>query len=73
MNDQMSNAEFIQLFGCDRCAPCMIQGVFCHETGCERSGKTWNAEDEIWESDLSDDDYEDEWFEDDFEMIFDPE
>lgn len=19
---------------CDQCVPCMIQGVFCHETGC---------------------------------------
>lgn len=26
---------------CDQCAAAMIQGVFCHETGCPNSKKTW--------------------------------
>lgn len=32
---------------CDQCAACMIQGVFCHETGCPNAKKTW-VEGEGW-------------------------
>lgn len=31
-------------FGCDQCTAMMIQGVFCHETGCPNSRKKWNGE-----------------------------
>jgi hypothetical protein len=31
---------------CDQCEAAMIQGVFCHETGCPNSRKTW--EDGEW-------------------------
>jgi len=39
---------------CDQCAPMMINGVFCHETGCENSHatamrlKAWDAIQGIW-------------------------
>jgi hypothetical protein len=33
---------------CDQCEAAMINGVFCHETGCPNSRKTWVAEREQW-------------------------
>jgi hypothetical protein len=33
---------------CDQCQALMINGVFCHETGCPNSNKTWVAEREAW-------------------------
>ncbi len=36
--------------GCDGCDPCMINGIFCHETGCPdawRDAEPVVAEDEI--------------------------
>lgn len=33
---------------CDQCNAAMIQGVFCHETGCPNSRKTWDPESECW-------------------------
>jgi hypothetical protein len=31
---------------CDQCNACMINGIFCHETGCPNSKKKW--EDGEW-------------------------
>jgi hypothetical protein len=33
---------------CDRCEAAMINGVFCHETGCPNSRKTWLPERGEW-------------------------
>ena len=33
---------------CDQCEALMINGVFCHETGCPNARKTWVAEREEW-------------------------
>ncbi len=33
---------------CDQCEAAMINGVFCHETGCPNSKKTWVAERDAW-------------------------
>jgi hypothetical protein len=29
---------------CDQCQALMINGTFCHETGCANARKTWNGE-----------------------------
>jgi len=29
---------------CNQCNACMINGVFCHESGCPNQGKKWNPE-----------------------------
>lgn len=34
---------------CDACNPMMIQGIFCHETGCPNINKKWNPESESWD------------------------
>lgn len=34
--------------GCDQCEALMINGVFCHETGCPNSKKTWVEERQEW-------------------------
>lgn len=33
---------------CDQCAACMIQGVFCHETGCPNTHSRYDAESGEW-------------------------
>jgi hypothetical protein len=33
---------------CDQCEALMINGRFCHETGCHNSRKTWVSEREEW-------------------------
>jgi len=33
---------------CDRCEMVSIQGVACHETGCQNMGARWDAESEDW-------------------------
>src|SRR4051812_6017651 len=33
---------------CDQCAAAMINGAFCHETGCPNARKTWIPEREQW-------------------------
>lgn len=33
---------------CDQCQALMINGVFCHETGCPNSRKTWDVESQSW-------------------------
>lgn len=33
---------------CNQCEAAMINGVFCHETGCPNSRKTWIAERGEW-------------------------
>lgn len=33
---------------CDQCQAAMINGVFCHETGCPNERKTWVPERESW-------------------------
>ena len=33
---------------CDQCEAAMINGVFCHETGCPNSKKTWVADRGEW-------------------------
>ena len=35
---------------CNQCEACMINGVFCHETGCPNSKKRYNQESESWET-----------------------
>jgi 3-oxoacyl-[acyl-carrier-protein] synthase III len=34
---------------CDKCDSMIVNGVFCHEFGCENSNKRYNKEDDIWE------------------------
>jgi hypothetical protein len=34
--------------GCDQCEAAMINGVFCHETGCPNTRKRWVLEREAW-------------------------
>jgi hypothetical protein len=33
---------------CDQCEALMINGVFCHETGCPNQGKVWDSEISEW-------------------------
>ena len=33
---------------CNQCEAAMINGVFCHETGCPNSKKTWVEERQEW-------------------------
>jgi nitrite reductase/ring-hydroxylating ferredoxin subunit len=33
---------------CNQCEVAMINGVFCHETGCPNTGKRYDAETETW-------------------------
>jgi hypothetical protein len=33
---------------CNQCAALVINGVFCHETGCPNSRKTWMQDDGEW-------------------------
>lgn len=33
---------------CDQCAAAMINGTFCHETGCPNERKVWIPEEEQW-------------------------
>jgi hypothetical protein len=33
---------------CDQCEAAMINGVFCHETGCPNTHKVWNSEEGRW-------------------------
>ena len=33
---------------CDQCEACMINGVFCHETGCPNSSKRYDADSDTW-------------------------
>lgn len=40
---------------CDQCEAAMINGVFCHETGCPNTHRVWNAETETWDKDEPDD------------------
>lgn len=45
-------AEFVpdetKPFRCDQCEAAMINGVFCHETGCVNSRKTYVADRDMW-------------------------
>jgi hypothetical protein len=33
---------------CDQCSASMINGVFCHETGCPNQKKRYDAEEDCW-------------------------
>ncbi len=33
---------------CDQCEAMMIQGVFCHETGCPNQRKRWDPDSQQW-------------------------
>ena len=44
---------------CDECVAAMINGVFCHETGCPNQGKYWDNEDGMWIVN-----YDDNWYDD---------
>lgn len=33
---------------CDECEALMINGVFCHETGCRNSSSRWDTAQEEW-------------------------
>lgn len=33
---------------CDQCNPAMINGIFCHETGCPNERRTWMPERQQW-------------------------
>lgn len=35
---------------CNQCEAAMINGVYCHESGCPNQDKKYNAESESWES-----------------------
>lgn len=39
-------AEFTRW--CDQCEPLMINGIFCHETGCPNINKIWDSLTETW-------------------------
>ena len=34
--------------GCDQCNAAMINGVFCHETGCPNRNKEWSEDENAW-------------------------
>lgn len=34
-------AKIKERIKCDQCEACMINGVFCHETGCPNSRREW--------------------------------
>jgi hypothetical protein len=34
---------------CNQCNPSVINGVFCHESGCPNQGKKYNPESESWD------------------------
>ena len=36
------------LIKCDQCTAAMINGVFCHETGCPNRHKDWDPEEGCW-------------------------
>ena len=33
---------------CDQCEALMINGIFCHETGCPNTHSRYDAEDDRW-------------------------
>lgn len=33
---------------CNQCEAMMINGVFCHETGCPNAGSRYDAESDAW-------------------------
>jgi hypothetical protein len=33
---------------CDQCEALVINGVYCHETGCPNAHKTWDADRQAW-------------------------
>jgi hypothetical protein len=35
---------------CECCSPSVVNGVFCHESGCPNERKVWNPEEGDWES-----------------------
>lgn len=35
---------------CDQCNPAMLQGIFCHESGCPNMHKKYNPESESWDN-----------------------
>jgi hypothetical protein len=45
--EQEEGARFERI-DCDQCVAAMINGVFCHETGCPNSRKVWDAESAEW-------------------------
>ena len=44
-NDELSKPQRIH---CDSCAALMIQGLFCHETGCPNTNSRYDAETGSW-------------------------
>ena len=36
--------------GCDQCEAAMVNGVFCHETGCPNTHKRYNKANDVWET-----------------------
>jgi hypothetical protein len=43
---------------CDQCEALMINGVFCHETGCPNSGKIYDPDYEAWINISEESDYD---------------
>lgn len=41
-------ADGTQSVKCDQCEALMINGTFCHETGCPNSRKTWLPDEGDW-------------------------
>lgn len=33
---------------CDQCEACMINGVYCHETGCPNTNKVYDSDEDRW-------------------------
>ena len=33
---------------CDQCEAAMINGVFCHETGCPNEKSRWDSDEQTW-------------------------
>jgi hypothetical protein len=40
----------MKTFRCNQCEAAMINGIFCHETGCPNRKKRYNKTDDVWET-----------------------
>jgi hypothetical protein len=47
-SDEEDEEELPDTIQCDSCQAAMINGVFCHETGCPNAKKTWIPEESQW-------------------------
>jgi len=45
---ELEENEDSERTSCDQCEALMINGVFCHETGCPNMGARWDSESGEW-------------------------